>query len=52
MKVMQLAGRINYVASAPFYYLGERSSTEQGEREIGAISPKSVLRGESITYDM
>ena len=34
-------------ASAPFYNLGEWSSTEQGEREIGTISPahccKAVL---------
>ena len=36
MQIMQLAGRINHGASAPFYNKGEWSSTEQGEREIGA----------------
>ena len=37
--VLQLVGRIDHGAGAPFDNRGEWSSTEQGEREIRAISP-------------
>ena len=39
MHVNELAGRIDHGASAQFYNRSEWASTEQGEREIGAISP-------------
>ena len=44
MQVMQLAGRMNHGASAPFYNRGKWSSTEQGEREIGASLQLNAAR--------